>query len=629
MRKPLPWSGRTGLLLLLPAALLPLLLAQPRSFQAVPTHSSFHDWTTHHAVYPHVGTLAALQAVEIDPRARFRWQEIEQQEQWRDFERFRRRRLPPRPRRQPGIQRDWSINLGTAGTAPAMYPAKFSFDVTAAPSCANDFVVFPVNAKGGAAQPNLVAFNNLYSGTAAAGGIGKCNRAATANDIGTAATVLWSYNVHAIVAGGAVPTSPVLSLDGKKVAFVESAAGSAAHFHVLAWKANDGQVANLQNVLVPKAITTFSNPSAPAAGSGTASDLALGLAGTDTLSSPFIDYANDTAYIGNDSGVLYRVKNVFCTTAGCAGAAPSLDNSWGTSGALSIGGTCTAASAQLTGPVLDFASMTVYVGCADGKLYSVSQTGTIKSLAVGDGVGSKAFGGMVDSPIVDSVNQFVYATSGSANAGANGVLVQAKLDLSAPVAVPIGNGNQCNLHSPTFSNAYFTNPTLPASIIYIGGVTGTVGPCTATGATGGLLQVYGATFRAGGVLNAGAPAHRNNVGNPGNEFAPMTEFFNPNIGGGRDFLFFAVLTSGNDMASYNITAGFPGGLNSGPITSGFGTSGMVVDNSALTTAGNFPQASSLYFNALGENAACTGNTGGNTTPGTGGCAIKLTQAALQ
>ncbi len=41
------------------------------------------------------------------------------------------------------------------------------------------------------------------------------------------------------------------------------------------------------------------------------------------------------------------------------------------------------------------------------------------------------------------------------------------------------------------------------------------------------------------------------------------------------------------------------------------------------------QASNIYFNALAENATCTANTGANTTPGTGGCAVKLTQSALQ
>ena len=107
-----------------------------------------------------------------------------------------------------------------------MYPAKFSFDVTAAPSCANDFVVFPIAANGSATQPNLVAFNNLYSGTA--GGNGICNRTPSGTDTGVAATVYWSYNVNGI--GGAVPTSPALSLDGTKVAFVESAGGATGAF---------------------------------------------------------------------------------------------------------------------------------------------------------------------------------------------------------------------------------------------------------------------------------------------------------------------------------------------------------------------------------------------------------------
>ncbi len=639
MSKPLPWSGRIALLLLLPAALLPLLFAGQRSSTPVrpaQIHASrFHDWTTHHVLYPHVGTLRALEAARSDPRAMFRWREIEQQ--MRPVGEFRVRGpwpspRPPRPRQLPsGIHRDWSINLGAAGTAPAMYPAKFTFDTNATPSCANDFVVFPVNANGSAAQPNLVAFNQLYSGTAGANGI--CNRAPVAGiDTGVAATVSWSYNIQAIAGGAAVPTSPVLSLDGKKVAFVESKAGSTAHFHVLAWKNLDGQAANLQNALVPKQITTFS-ANAPAAGTGAATDLALGAA-SDTLSSPFIDYGRDLAYVGNDKGVVFRIKNVFCTiSAACAGAtppAPSLDATWGTAGAVTIGGTCVTTSSQLTGPVFDSGTQNVYVGCADGKLYRISQAGAITPLAVGDGVGAKAFGAIVDPPIVDGVNGFVYATSGSANNGANGVLVQAKLDLSALVAVPIGAGNQCNIHSPTVSNAYFTNPATAASIIFVGGVTGTVGPCTAAGATGGKAVLYGATFGAGGVLNAGAPAHALVSGNPvGSEYAPLGEFFNPNIGAGQDTLFVSLLRNNSsgfvNLFSFNITAGWNATVQNSA-TEGLGGSGMVVDNSALTTAGNFPQASSFYFNTLNQSATCTSPQAGANT---NGCAVKLTQAALQ
>lgn len=594
-----------------------------------------HDWSMRHVVYPYFGPLTAMLAVQQDPRARFSWhRRLPLPIRWPGPE-----PLPPGfpvPRSiGPALQRDWSINLGTAGTPLNMYPAKFSFDVTAAPSCANDFVVFPVAANGSATQPNLVALNNLYSGTA--GGTGICNRTPSGTDTGVAATVYWSYDVNAI--GGSVPTSPVLSLDGTKVAFVESVAGQPAHFHVLAWNSGDGEsAANLQNVLVPKTINTFAS-AAPVAGSGTATDLPMGSAttGTDTLSSPFIDYVRDLAYVGNDVGTLYRIKDVFCTVdPACSGSskpAPSIDTSWGSNGAVTVGsGSCAGTtSSALTGPVLDFVTLSVFVGCADGKLYGFNSSGQAlshASVTVGDGTASETYGGIVDPPIVDGVNGFVYAVSGSADAGAYGALVQAKIDLSSSVVAQIGAGNQCNMHSPALNNAYYTSPSSAGALIYVAGVTGTVGPCTAVGATGGDLYYYAVTFGAGGVMNSGAPANSAGVGNPGNEFAPLTEFFNPNIGAGVDYIFFSAVCTGADMATLNITSGFPGSaFVEAPIIEGFGTSGIIVDNDANTTT--YPQAASIYFNALGENAACTGNTGTYTTPGTGGCAVKLTQAALQ
>ena len=133
-----------------------------------------------------------------------------------------------------------------------MYPAKFTFDVNATANCATDFIVYPVNVAGSGTQPNIVAFNNLYSGTTPTAGI--CNRTPVGGvDDGVSATTFWSYNIQA--AGGRVATSPALSLDGTKVAFVETAAG-AAHFHVLAWKSGDGVAANLQSVISPKTINS-------------------------------------------------------------------------------------------------------------------------------------------------------------------------------------------------------------------------------------------------------------------------------------------------------------------------------------------------------------------------------------
>lgn len=73
------------------------------------------------------------------------------------------------------------------------------------------------------------------------------------------------------------------------------------------------------------------------------------------------------------------------------------------------------------------------------------------------------------------------------------------------------------------------------------------------------------------------------------------------------------------MASFNITTNFPTAFNT-LVTEGIGASGMVVDNDSASN-----QASSIYFNALRQNAACNNNT---VVADTGGCAVKLTQAAL-
>src|SRR5271170_6482611 len=170
MTNPLPRGGRVALLLLLPIGLLPLFATVQRTIPHGPS-SRFQDWSTRHAIYSQTGTSSALEAARSDPRALFRWREVEQREvqQLRQIEQRDLHDLfefrfghPPRafPIRGPAdLHADWNISLGGGTTAPSQFPAKFSFDTTAAPSCANDFVVFPVNVGGSATQPNIVAFN--------------------------------------------------------------------------------------------------------------------------------------------------------------------------------------------------------------------------------------------------------------------------------------------------------------------------------------------------------------------------------------------------------------------------------------------------------------------------------------
>ncbi len=188
-------------------------------------------------------------------------------------------------------------------------------------------------------------------------------RTSGTNDDGISATTIWSYNVS--IGGGIVATSPALSLDGTKIAFVETG-GGAAHFHVLAWNGGTATVAgdgvdttNSQLVTSPKSITSGFAMLAPTAGSGSASDLILTLGPSplsDTFSSPFVVYDSDMAYVGNDSGTLFRIQDVFCTTQACitgGSPAPSLDLTWPATGVslTPLSGTCSRdCSGKLTGP---------------------------------------------------------------------------------------------------------------------------------------------------------------------------------------------------------------------------------------------------------------------------------------
>jgi hypothetical protein len=626
MTKHLPWTGRFALLLFLPAGFLPFVYPseqQSRLNRALPNDPSgpvarptrvpieqrsprISDWTTRYTVYPRSGFSRELEVLQNDPRARMRWRELEQRDTAVRLNQFQQRsnlqfglRNPIRrfPIRQSTLpQRDWSISLGSASMAPSMFPAKYGFNVNSAPSCANDFVVFTVNTGSTNGQPNIIAFNNLYSGGSQFAPTGLCGSRTIAGgktDNRSIATVLWSYNVHSINptgTGGAVATSPSLSLDGTKVAFVETATGNPAHFHVLAWRSGDGQVNNLQTTTSGKEITTAATV-APAAGSGAFTDLILGTT-TDTNSSPYIDFANDTAYVGNDAGSLFRIKNVFCTLPTCGSAIPALDSTWGTAGVVATG-----CAGKLTGPVQDFPSLNVYVGCSDGKVYGFNSVGTPlpnSPLVVGNG---SATGGIVDPPIVDAGNAVIYAAAGTGAAPntASAVVVQAKRDLSGARVATIGPGGQFNIHSPAFNDPYYTSTTSTSWILYAASLVLNKGAYD--------VNLFGITFDASRNMQTGTPGNSYDYGTIEGEYAPLTEFKN----GSTDQLFFGLLLpSGTalNLGNFNINS-FPSTVPPG-VGEGNGPTGMIVDNVSTSA-----QASSIYFGVQGSNTA-----------------VKLTQAGL-
>jgi hypothetical protein len=572
--------------------------AQPATQPTEHANGIVQDWSMSHVVYPRIGEIHSLIALQHDPRAILSWQAAERQ----DFIRAR----GPRRFLVNEFHTDWSISLGTGGMAPTMYPAKYTFNVNATPTCIvgtgvpiPDFVVFTVNVAGSTTQPNIVAFQDLYSGTAGTTGICNSQRPSYfTGDTATSAATFWSYNIKA--ADGVVSTSPALSLDGTKIAFVEKGSGTEAHFHVLAYyggtstAAGDGvNVVNSQDVSSQtKSITGSFATLAPAAGSGTATDLPLG-SSSDTLSSPFVDYANDLAYIGNDNGTLFRVKNVFCTTAACTvgvTAAPILDTTWGGTGSIATG--CTGV---LTGPVVDGGTGNIFVGCSDGKLYGFTFGGvalTGSPLTVGNG---SAFGGIVDPPIIDAVNGFVYVVSGSSGVTGPSVLVQAgTTSFISPVTATLGAGGQFNLHAPSFNNAYFSGGT---PLIYE----------WALDSGGSLIDLYGIGIGAGHKMTAGTPANQFPIGGSAPvEFSPITEFLN----GANDQLFVSGLKNVIPNIIVMPINTFPSTVTASS-TQGTGTSGIIVDNDSSDG-----QTSSVYFGVLGP--------GTNTKS-----AVKLTQSGLK
>jgi hypothetical protein len=522
---------------------------------AAPRHTGVpQDWSLHHIVFSRDALAQNPDLIYREPRILFqamqRWQAANSNV-------FHGADPLPASVNDSG-QRDWFLALGSK-VVSHMFPAKYSFDPAVPPDCTKDYVVFGMVAIGtpGASggQANLVALNNLYVNSS---GTGFCS--------GTAPKVLFAYNITTVT-GGKISTSPVLSLDGTKVAFVESVPGTSpkAIFHVLTWTAGQGAI---NNAAVPGSMTslTFSPTS------------------NCTSSSPWVDYGADTAYVGSDHGIVYKIAGVFNGT-------PTLVNTGGWPVTVHI-------NFHLTPPVLDGGRRALMVGSSDGVLYQINTTtGVLASLVVGKKGGTTS--GIVGPPIVDVTNgtTFVVSANGASSVpgGFSAVLVQANTatmaEMSrAPIGLGSSGGTQLNLYEPALSNDYFNNPS-----------TGMIRLCGTDPLTTNPWQY---AFRFGGVggitMNTTPSFSQQLLTSTTARCTGWTEFFNPNVGvGGTDFFFFgltadctAVGGGGGCVAETTgdtaiTTATVPGG-----------PSGIVVDN--YSTAA---QASSIYLTSENGNTA--------------------------
>lgn len=427
--------------------------------------------------------------------------------------------------------RDWNVDFVRGQVAENMYPAKYSFNPGAPPDCTNDYVVFGLNVAGKTGkQANLIAFNNLYSGPG-----GLC---------GAAPTVLFAYNVTT-ASGGKVDLSPVISLDGTKIAFVESATGQAI-FHVLPWVAGQG---GISTAAAPPANMT---------------SLAYSTTATSTTSAPWVDYTNDVAYVGADGGVMYRINGVFNSTPVVAAGWP-----------VTVSG-----GHKLTPPVLDSQLQVLLVGSANGNLYQVdANTGALLVTVVG--AAGKTSPGIIPPAVVDITNGTTFVVD--ANDGTSAVLVEfdtATLTQLAKARIGLGASTKTalTLGQPAFSNDYYNNPS-----------TGQVRLC-GTGAADTTPWQYAFGF-TGRTMNTLAAFSQQLLTSTAAVCTNWTEFYNPNIGGGTDFFFFGLTQdcTGTGTLGCVVAATTEGGPLVTANVDG-GPSGIVIDN--YSTAG---QASSIYL----------------------------------
>ena len=456
------------------------------------------------------------------------------------------------------LKRDWNVALGTGKVAFGMSPVKYSLDANAPPDCINDYAAFGLNVAGvTGGQANFVGLNNLYSGPGGLCGSGS-------------PTVLFAYNTTT-TAGGAVITSPVLSLDGTKIAFVESATGAAV-FHVLTWSSGPGNG------------TSPTNSADPGVGNSASMTSLTYASITNTRSSPWVDYNADVAYVGADDGNLYKITGVFNGTPTLAGAPWPITVS---------------ANRRLTAPVLDQVTRNIFLGDSRGILFSVNvdTPGSRASLDVGLPGALRA--GILDGPLVDSDNGTVFAVS--SNDGVGAVVVQA--DASSLAELQRGRigagsttGTALNIYDGAFNNNYFNDPNTGA--LFLCGT----GPADTT--------PWRYFFRfTGRIMDASPSSSVQLLPSTIARCSPISEFFNQNIGAnGTDFFFWGLTTEctgpgtpGCVMSRNNFdvvtTANEAGG-----------TSAIIIDNNS--TAG---QASSIYFTDQGDPKG----------------AVKLTQNGLQ
>ena len=383
-------------------------------------------------------------------------------------------------------------------------------------------------------QASLIAYDNLYSG---------CT--------GTVPQIYWAYDT-----GGTISTSVILSLDGSQVAFIHTAA-TGASLVILKWKAGEGGTYNANNVAPATPTTSTTTPAtyATCRSSGTSCMLTLAFANAanDSNSYPFLDYASDVLYVGDDTGHIHKFTGVF------KGTPAEVGNPWVT---LTHSGAGDLASS----PVYDSTSGRVIIGDEAGYLYNVACTsggnpascslaGVTTTLNTSAQI-STGGNGVFEGPMVDGTAQQVYAfvshDTGVGAAQRAGVFQFPVTFASGAAAtseakVSTNNTLPTSLFGGDFDNTYFSSDkgsagaNQPSGNLYVCGVAAGIPtlfqiPITQS-AVGTPVQLQSVATAAASVCG------------------PITEAYNVNeTGGAEDWIFLSVTASSSQNGTYGCAA---------------------------------------------------------------------------
>ncbi|MEQ1885244.1 MAG: hypothetical protein ABL967_09300 [Bryobacteraceae bacterium] len=423
------------------------------------------------------------------------------------------------------------------------------------------------------------------------------------------ATVMWSYNTASTTGGGSagpVSVSPALSLDGRKVVYIENRPSGGAVLHVLRWKSGQGTALNPavpDHTIVVDTAGVIQSGSCPEDGSSCDFQLVYS-ASSNTRSSPFPNYSTDAVYVGDDSGTIAKISPLF-------GGNPA--RIW----TQSVG-----VSTILTGPVFGFGNNRVYVGDASGGMTYLTDNGGSASSATRVSPGTSTFSSIVDPPIVDTDAGVVTFLGTRTSGGAR--VIQRNLSLASNlVSVQLGGASltpSASIRVGAFTDAYFSSGS-PSAKFYICGYS--------SGNTAPFLYRLDFHASTSGLLAGTSTGMTALSSTTSASCSPLTSILNGDQG--KEWLFVGVNTSGSCSFTASDGSSTSGGCmmafditgNAAPSTpdsvavSPGGSSGIVVDN--VSSSGH---ASSIYY-STGSTATCTdGNNGA-------GCAVHRTQMGLQ